>query len=82
MIFTVELRTTAWPDGEPLARVTVPGTRALARATAVEALRGLPEARIADIRLHHRLIDNYIRRRTTGGVRHLYSARMRHRETT
>ena len=82
MLFTVEVRTVPWPDGAPLARLELPGTRHQARQTAVELLRGTPEARIADIRLHHRLIDNYIRRRTTGGIRHLYAASMRQRGET
>lgn len=82
MIFTVEVRTVPWPDGAPLARLELPGTRHQARRTAVELLRGTPEARSADVRLRHGLIDSYVRRRTTGGVRHIYAAPMRHRGDT
>lgn len=75
--YVIEVRDVPWPDGEPLERIDAPGTRENARRLAVDALRGNAAARLADVRLAHRLIDNYIRRRTTGSIRHLYAAPVR-----
>lgn len=82
MIFTVEVRDQPWPDGEPLASREVQGSRAAARCVAQELLRSFADARLADIRLRYALIDQYTRRRTTGGIRHLYSAPMRARRAS
>ena len=82
MMFHVEARTDPWPDGEPLASRDVQGTRATARCIAQELLRGVTDARLADVRLRWTLIDQYTRRRTTGGIRHLYSAPMRARRAS
>lgn len=75
--FVIEVRDVPWPDGESLERIDAPGTRENARRLAVDALRGNAAARLVDVRLDWLLIDNYIRRRTTGGIRHLYAAPMR-----
>lgn len=83
MIFTVEVRTQPWPDGEPLAVAGVEGSREAARQIARELLGSHPEARLADVR--HRaigLVDQYVRRRTTGGIRHLYTAPLRARRAS
>jgi hypothetical protein len=85
MIFSVTIRTQPWPDGEPLAALEVAGSRAAARTAAVELLRSIPEARLADVRLRVGLVDQYVRRQSRAGtsfIRHLYSAPMRARRAS